>query len=339
MKSTNTYFRHSGITWMILAGMLTMLTACDSTNAMLEPEASSSTDLPAAIATKLELTGQQSQRLKDAIEKREGTPGALWFTAAELQQTLTASQKETLLAGLEDRPMRPMRKRMGRRHNADSLEASGRGFAREKMMADLGLTDDQKEQLETLQTQHREQIKTLVEQRRQGDFDAETIRTQMKAMRESMHASLEQILTPEQLEKLEGNRPQMGEEGRRFGRRTRGQAENRTRATGFDREEVSAAMIEALGLTQAQQEALKQQREASREAVKALREKAREESTDREAVMESFNTLREQQQEEAQAIFTADQLEIIQIHRALTSELRKSRAEKASMQGKRRFRK
>lgn len=338
MKSTNKYFRHTGITWMILAGMITILAACDSTNAVLEPEASSSATMPATVVAKLNLTGQQSQHLNDAIEKRQGTPAALWFTAAELQQTLTTSQKETLLAGLEDRPMGPMRKRMGRQNKADSLERGGRGFASERMMADLGLTEDQKEQLNTLRTQHREQMKTLMEQRRKGDFDAEAMQAQMKAMRESMHASLEQILTPEQLEKLEANRPEMGEEGRRLGKGMRGQAGNRGNGAQFDREEISAAMIEALEITPAQQEALKQQREEARTTFQSLREKAQEENGDREAVRASLKAMREAQQEGAETIFTAEQLEVIQIHRALAVEVRKSAAEKRGMQVKRRFR-
>lgn len=343
MKSKNK--NHSRISLVLVASMLVVLSACDSTNAMLEPEASGSAAIPSAITTKLDLTNQQTQHLNEVIEQRQGTPGALWYTAAELQQTLNASQKETLLAGLDDGPLGSMRKRMGRQGRTDSLRIGRRGLENRAMLSELDLTDAQKEQLKTLRTQNREQMKSLMQQRRDGTTDAEALQAQMKAARESMQASLEQILTADQLEKLEANRPKLDEDGaRRFserervGRDQRGQQGRDRASAGVEREEITAAMAEALGLTEAQQEALKQQREASIASFKTLREKARAEGMDRDALMQAFKASRETRKEEAQAIFTAEQLEIIQIHQALAIALRNSSSEKSATQGKRRFR-
>lgn len=158
-------------------------------------------------------------------------------------------------------------------------------------------------------------------------------------------AGLQQTLTAEQKAKLmertskEGRGPAMagrsrqdgaGAEGMRRGRHggardssatagERGAFQRGGRPDGAGRgEEMTAAMVEALGLTAEQQEQLKTLREGQRKQMEAMREAMPADSTRREA----FMALRDAHRTAMESILTDAQREIIAIHRALLAGAR-----------------
>ena len=91
-------------------------------------------------------------------------------------------------------------------------------------------------------------------------------------------------------------------------------------------------MIEALGLSEAQVEQIKALREERRAAFEpgreALLEKLQAGEIDREAMREMMRSEREAAREELGEILTEQQLEIMDIHRALISREMGSRGRK-----------
>ena len=153
-------------------------------------------------------------------------------------------------------------------------------------------------------------------------------------------AGLQQTLTAEQKSKLmertsnEGRGPAMagrsrqdgaGPEGMRRGRHggardssaaagERGAFRRGGRPDGAGRaEEMTAAMVEALGLTAEQQEQLKALRESQRQQMEAMREAMPADSTRRA----TFMGLRDSHRAAMESILTEAQRETIAIHRAL----------------------
>lgn len=319
------------------------LTACDSSNALLEADTDVSGDQITAIAglsDQLNLTGTQSQAINDIVAKQgERTPGTLWYVAAELQSTLNDEQKATLLEGLEDIDGEGFFRQRVRRGAANRVKGlSGRGGNLESIVSDL--TDEQKEAVKALHEKHRETIKGLVEQRRDGTIDADALKEAMQGVREELKTELSGILSEEQMAKLEAARQEkmseLGEDGeRRRGRGFRGQ-----RGEAFEdaREAINAARKEALGLSDEQASQLKTVVEAQREKAKALFEEIRENADDREsareALREQMSTLRDEAREASAAILTDEQEEIIQIHRVLSVEAMKKAREARGEEGK-----
>lgn len=94
----------------LLTLMLTLsLVACESPTAV-EPEASNfSADVAALTSTlsqELSLSAAQQEEVQRVVtrhERRYREPGFLWYVAADLQQTLTAEQKQKLFARAEQR--------------------------------------------------------------------------------------------------------------------------------------------------------------------------------------------------------------------------------------------
>ncbi len=93
----------------------------------------------------------------------------------------------------------------------------------DRLKEQLGLTDEQVKQFEAVQAQMREQMQKVREQMRDGTFDRDSMREQFRAARELIETKMDEILTPEQREKMREMRGafgrQRGERGERGGRR------------------------------------------------------------------------------------------------------------------------
>ena len=83
-----------------------------------------------------------------------------------------------------------------------------RGPALEQFAEELGITDEQKAELKTLQEAHRSEMKALMEK----EFESpEARREAMKKLRDTQHGAVEAVLTEAQLEKLEALRAEAQE--------------------------------------------------------------------------------------------------------------------------------
>ena len=305
----------------IVAGAMLIFSACDTLEQASQDDTGVGVTASSAnsIVDGLQLSGAEAEIVKEAFARHadEGRE-ASWYVAAELQETLSAEQKQALIeksqARLEERKQQTegMRGRRGTRRQG----------ARDSLLSDL--TDEQKEQLRAAREATGEKLKALVQERKAGNLSEEELRTQADAIRQSMRESLSGILTADQLEKLDARREKIegerGERGRRAGAK-RAQRRSSTRADGA----ASEAMIDALGLTTEQQEQLEALREEQRTefeaAKKEIRDKVKSGNVDREAINVEMKERMEAAKAKTDAIFTEKQRQIIDIHRALRVEL------------------
>lgn len=166
------------------------------------------------------------------------------------------------------------------------------------------LTEEQKTALAEARQRLHEAMLDLQAQRRDGAITPEAFRAEMKRVFEEMRTEIEALLTDEQKAMLENRR---GERRETF----RGRVEMRREA-----------MAEALGLTDAQAEALEALREKHREAVHALIEGLREDpSADPQALRTARSELREAQRKEMAEVLTDEQIEIVRLHRILAAKV------------------
>lgn len=290
------------------------LAACDtSSSALSDDEALAPSDLnemAATLATELDLSNEQA-RAVDALlggdEKR--APGYLWNVAAELQETLTDTQKERLLERADQRPQRRMR-RGGAEDGAGRFGQGRRPEARRHGLGDL-LTDEQQATLREQMTARREAVKELAQARRDGTLSDEAFRAEMQTLREEMKASFEALLTADQKAALEQRR-----------------AEHEAKREEY-KEAAEVARVEALGLSVEQEAALDALHETHRQAMREQFEAARSGDGDREAFREAFRAqmqeLRAAHKAELAAVLTPVQLEVFEIHNALRAHVGKGR--------------
>ncbi len=302
----------------LVAAMLFFVAACDTSAPEAEQPVVEDATLEVvaeALAADLDLSPAQSAEIRQVLARHEGEgAGALWEVAAELNDRLTEEQKAMLFARVEAR-RQELRARVGEGFDGSAPMRGHRGragglFRDDGPLAET-LTEEQKTALAELRQKHREAMQALMAQRRDGTITPEALRAEMKRLSEEMRAEVEALLTDEQKALLEARR---GERRGDLGAR-RGDFEER-------REERRAAMIEALGLTSEQAEALEALREKHHEAMQALREELMAEgSPDPQAVRAALEELRAAQREEMAEVLTDEQLEVVRLHRILTAKV------------------
>ena len=309
--------------------------ACDSSpSAIADEEATSAelSDLAARLSTDLGLSTEQAQEINSLFavsgdEKPE--PGHLWTVAAELQKTLTDEQKATLFENVEQRTAEMAEGIKGRRFNwgeqgrrrhfqqgeqGNARRLQRKGEPRANVLFDF-LTTEQQEQMKALREANREAMKALMEARQDGSLSPEDFREQAKALREKGHEQMQALLTDEQKATFEEKRD---ERKARFGEH---------------REAASEARNEALGLSADQEAALTSMREAHQAERKAFVEKIRAGDLDREAAKAEFEALREMNKVALAEILTPEQVEIAEIHDALTGGVSLHRAGRRGARG------
>ena len=312
--------------FLALAAFLLVFTvaACDSDpSALVDEEATSAelTDLAARLSTDLDLSTEQAQAINSLVTVSDGErpePGRLWTVAAELQQTLTDEQKTTLFETVEQRAAELAEGRQGRRFNRDK-QGNTRRFQRQ---GDKGsgflnefLTPEQQEHMKALREANREEMKALMEARQTGSLSQEAFREQARALREANREEMQALLTDEQKATLEEKR------------------DERKAAAAEAKERATAARTEALGLSVDQDAALASMREAHQAERKALVEKIRAGDLDREAVKAQVETAREARKAALAEILTPEQVEIVEIHNALTGGIALRRAGRFGARG------
>ena len=284
----------------------------------------------------LDLSTQQRADL-DAIGGRYDAPdrAALWQIAADVEDVLTADQVRQLREHQQARRdeareafgdrdgRRAMRGRRGAR-GARAARAgrgmrAGRGSRAGRDGATRDLTEAQRDALRAVRSEHREAMTALTERFREGDLSDEAYLSQREALRERAQQARLAALPAE-------------------ARARHAEAQAR-------RDAVHTAREQALGLTDAQEDAIQSLRlDRVREAPgrpdlrpyldadgrldrSALREAQRAQRTDRRAE-------RDAQREQMADILTDEQQAVVAIHRALARSLAPQRELRRGRRGR-----
>ena len=333
--------RHTvkGVGITLFAFMLIMaFTACESPTAVEDDSFSNVAsleidELADVLVQELSLSPSQQSDVQSSLRRHQGRlndPGFLWYVAADMQETLTDEQKEELYAlaariqaqgGLGQRPGSGVRggfdsgigpEGPGEGPGGLGLPNGGQqpgesGFI--SRFEDL-LTDEQIDQIETIQEVYREQFEALHQSRIDETLTHEEFREQMDTLREAMRAEIEALLTDEQIAAIEAQRE--AHRADMEARREAQQAANQERA-----EQVRAAMADALGLTDDQLNAI----EALHDQLLADRETLHEQLINGDLTREAFHIaldeLRTTEMEQMESILDDVQMEIVRIHNAL----------------------
>lgn len=307
------------ITALVL--MMTLLAACDSTSGVGEPDeygADTFEETVALIAFDLGLSADEAATLSASFSRHgdgdhddDHEPGFLWRVAAELQATLSEEQKQRIFERLERSGSQDGRGGPGNRMQQRPVRRGGQqgpgadqDDSRGNPLAQLNLSDEQKEAIKAIRESYKPQIEVILAQR--DALSRTEIKEQLDELHEQIKAEVEGVLTDEQKAQLEEMKA--AAEARRAEREAQMQA---------NREAAKAVMIEVLGLTNDQITALEELREsaeAEREAIKALIESG----ADRETVKAQAEAQREAHQAAMISVFTDTQYEIVRIHEAIS---------------------
>lgn len=324
----------------VLAGMaLVGLVACGGEDAPTEPVGGSvvneallaDAELGSAIdelTQDIGLSDDQRAAIQELVANgrdRAGEPGAAWYAAAELQGILTSEQIAELdsrMANTRDRvgmkhgERSEMRARDGERtrdggHARDGAGSFGRMSGGAHGYAGLELTEEQRTQIRAVVESHQAELDELREELRSGDLSREEMRSRAESVHEVIRAEIEPLLTQEQRDRLQE---------RKAGMEERRVAAGEHREAALERREAQhAAMVDALGLTDAQTEVLATLREG-RPGGSAR------------AGDESRSEIRDAHRAVLAEVLTEEQQEIVMLHQALGAH----RFQAAAHEGRRR---
>ena len=289
-----------------------VFTGCDTTDAAPDTSVPVSDVIASAdeVAASLQLLPALREKIRAAFEAQSehaGEPGFLWYVADELQTTLTDAERAELEAAREryrdrhgdrHRGFGRMARHMDRHMGGQDGPTGGFPFAR----LIPNLTDAQREQLADLRETYADAFLELRESYHAGTLSDEQARAEREALWNDVLADLARILTEEQLAVLNERRAEFQE--RRDHRQER-------------RAQARAVAIEVLGLTHDQQDALQALFSERREAARVIFQAVRDGSMNRNEAKVALKALREEGQAARAEILTVEQLETMQIHRAL----------------------
>lgn len=249
--------------WHVLAiavvaiGLGLTATACETPTESGETQSRTtgpSQDLSSAVTTiaqTAQLSEEQTERLREAARSYEGEPGESWYLAADLHEALSQEQIDRLMARLQERRER-FRERLEARRDASENGQRWKGRrgrhgpeGLRRLEAALDLSDEQTKQIAAIRREYRARIKELFESL-DGDAPDEATREELRNLHKQMREAIGGVLTDEQREQLA---KRMAEWKERRKERKEERQEHR--------EAVRTAMIEALGLTEEQQEQLR----------------------------------------------------------------------------------
>ena len=174
--------------------------------------------LPAALATRLELTDEQKQkltelreRMQEEFRKQLGEPQTGPDRQAVFQKLRDFSQKaETEAAAL----LTPKQKQQADAMKAEAAQYAGLGPSSIALVAVTGLTDDQKGKLKELSLKTQMKRQQLF-QSLQGGGDRQAAIQALRAQSEEMTTGVKQILTPDQQKQFQEALPTGGQFGGR----------------------------------------------------------------------------------------------------------------------------
>lgn len=161
--------------------------------------------------------GMQTQMREKFQEMQQGGGEFNQEAMQKMVQDLMKDTEKKQMALLDD----SQKKRL---HEVAIQIAGNAAILREDVQKDLGLTDDQKNQIKKAQDKNQSEMQGLIEQMRNGELDREELMPKMQKLRESLSEDLGKVLTDAnkaKLKELGGAefkfdkdwRPQMGRPG------------------------------------------------------------------------------------------------------------------------------
>lgn len=298
--------------WLGLPALLlgiAVLVGCDTaTSAQSDPEPPRAGAFLQALDNELQFSDAQwsvMQRHQSALTAREDdpaprAPGALWFLAADLNDLLSASQKERF-----NESTRTLQRELRREMRGERQGPRDRRARLRDRMQEL-LTEAQQEEVRTLRMAQRDAMQAAREQLRAGTLTPEAFRTRVEELRAAFRSDVETLLTDAQRTALQERREAASE--RRAARQ--------------------AARADVLALTEAQQDALTEARQTMREQMRSIRRNHQGAVSDRSAMREAMREARAALRAALQETLTEQQMAILQIHRGLTVRVRTHAAER-----------
>ena len=259
----------------------------------------------------LDLDFDQEQRTSARASLERGKdfhpdPAALWKLAAYLHENLTLEQKQKLLAPPGD--IDPTILSEENDYHFKRIER----FQRMDTYLRSILNDDQLEAYDTLIEYKRINIELLIDLINNGDIEHITFRFELMGIMEWFRAEMGILLTDEQKSFLLDNRDR--EDRRwRLGRKGWGRFSS-------DPEEIKKAMYNALGMTDDQITTLENIREDFRTDLETLRDEYIDGTNNHTAdeYRSAVVSIISGNHNRRESVFTQEQKEIIEIHRALT---------------------
>jgi Spy/CpxP family protein refolding chaperone len=172
----------------------------------------------------------------------------------------------------------------------------------------LGLSPEQRAEIERIRAESRSGIETLREEMRSGDPERrQAAREALRAGREEVRGHIDGVLTDEQRRTLEERRAQ-----RQASREGRGR-QGRSRPGGGPR----AANLDALGLSPEQRAEIERIRTESRSGIETLREEMRSaDPADRKAAREALRDGREEVRGQIGDVLTDEQRRTLEERKA-----------------------
>ena len=259
-------------TFLVVAG-------CDSSDVTRASDPSPSNEVAAALQTELELSADQASVVEGIlVENRD-----LWDVARYLQDNLSVEEKADLVQRAADARVERSAKA---RQRFDKRKRGAKGTRGARQAGRANLSEAQAELLK----QHRESMRSAMQQAREDGNVSEEEKEELRALRKSQREDFAATLTDEQREKAATYRE----------RRSSKPIHRRQRSGENE-----------LGLSEDQIERMREIREDFKEKAEQLR--AADGPIDRDAARE----LRSELREAMDAVLTEEQKELRDLHRAV----------------------
>lgn len=298
----------------LLAGLLLLactfsLTACDSATDEGAFDSEEVAFLYNSLSQELSLTASQQAAFSKTLARhdhRDRSPGFLWIVADSLQKTLTPEQLERLLSRTrsmeDDDDFRGLHgfPGSGGFYGVGGVRGGSGQHGISPLDEVLNLTDDQQAEIQAIHQDFRDQVRALLQTKRDGTISNEDFLAQLQALQEAKQTALGAVLTDEQKAALEAFRAD--------------------RAASFEayRAEVIAVRNTVLGLSTDEADALGALFSDQLDAREVLVEQARAATLSREAFRSEIEALLAATDKALQALLTDDQYEVVLIHNALS---------------------
>ena len=225
-------------------------------------------------------------------------PGFLWNLASDMQSDLSDEEKSKIFQWVNSNSVPYL---YGRGN--ESKEGKGHhekdGDIHIRLIVSV-LNEAQLDSLKNIMDSYRQQMRSVMEQYKNGDIDDDAAKSQLQALDAAMNADIKNLLTDEQQSEIEAKIAVMKQE------------------LAARKEAERQAMINATGMTNDQEASLltiNQEHEASVKALfETMKNSDSKEDYDRKAMHEALKALMVQRNAKIENLFDADQMEVIMLH-------------------------
>tara|TARA_B110000438_G_scaffold147476_1_gene142060 strand:- start:845 stop:1534 length:690 start_codon:yes stop_codon:yes gene_type:complete len=208
----------------------------------------------------------------------------------------------------KDIPLFGMNKKSGSKYKKFKQKNSFNGIIKV-------LNEDQKVIFKEILSSYKEKFKAIHSQVKEGTLSKDDAKTQLEPLREAMKAEIDALLTDDQKALVEQN-----------------QADKKAKRQAY-KDSTKAVKIDILDMTSDQVAIYESIKQETREAANALFVQSKNGEIDRESLRAALKNLFSSRNEKFEALFTARQLEIIKIHKALQLRMKKHKGQKGKKGG------